>query len=186
MIRLFHAGYKEIISPDVHFGRINADFGQGFYTTDDKEFAYSWVREQPGAEIIINHYELDESSLKIKRFDRNSEWFKYIFDNRRAKPDIFAEYDLIIGPIANDTIYDTMGIITSGIITDDVAMKLLMIGPCSKQIVLKSRKAADNLKFVMSEVLSADQIRGAVERHHVDEDKFQEEFARVLEKEIEK
>ena len=80
----FHASYSVIESPDIHYGRKNADFGQGFYTSDKYEFAGRWVTPRPDADIIINKYELDEKNLEIKRFDRDKEWFEYIFNNRRS------------------------------------------------------------------------------------------------------
>ena len=49
----------------------------------------------------------------IKRLKRDEEWFEFIYNNRRNN-DTMPQYDLIIGPIANDTIYDTLGITTSG------------------------------------------------------------------------
>lgn len=54
MMTLFHAGYSEIKKPDVFYGRKNADLGQGFYTTDDRDFACSWAREKTGYEIVVN------------------------------------------------------------------------------------------------------------------------------------
>lgn len=36
---------------------------------------------------------------------------------------------MIVGPIANDTIFDTFGIITSGFLSAEQAIKLLLIGP---------------------------------------------------------
>ena len=181
MITLYHAGYQTIEAPDVHFGRKNADFGQGFYTTDDLDFACSWVREKSGSDIVINRYELDEGTLKIKRLDRNKEWFEYIFANRRSMPDSMADYDVIIGPIANDTIYETFGIITSGYMTDDEAMKLLMVGDYSMQIVLKTEVAAKHLRFVASETLSKEQIDISRKKYIEDDAKFQAEFARAME-----
>ncbi len=181
MITLFHAGYQVIDEPDVHHGRKNADFGQGFYTTDDRDFACSWVRQQPGSDVIVNKYQLDDSSLKVKTLLRDKEWFEYIFANRRVKPDIYAEYDLIIGPIANDTIYETFGIITSGYLSDEEAMKLLMVGGSSQQIVLKTQKAADSLHFVASEVLSEEQLIAAAMKHQEEDKIFQAEFAKAME-----
>nr|WP_297769762.1 DUF3990 domain-containing protein [uncultured Butyrivibrio sp.] len=183
MYDLFHASYQVIEDPDIHHGRKNADLGQGFYTTDDRAFANRWVRESPGKDIVINHYELDDRSLKVKKFERNKEWFDYIFANRRLKPDAYEEYDLIIGPIANDTIYETFGIITSGYLTDQEAMELLMVGPCSYQIVLKTQKAADNLKFINSEILSKDKIIEGRREYEKENKAYQIEFARVMEEE---
>ena len=180
MITLFHAGYDVIKEPDVHHGRKNADFGQGFYTTDNKKFAMRWAREQKGKEVIVNHYELDESTLLVKELKRDKEWFEYIFSNRRVRPDVFGEYDVIIGPIANDTIYDTFGIITSGFLSDEEAMELLMVGPCSRQIVLKTVKAGEALRFIGSEVLSPEQIRAGALEHEKENALFQAEFARAM------
>ncbi|MBE5845864.1 MAG: DUF3990 domain-containing protein [Butyrivibrio sp.] len=181
MIRVFHAGYDEIKSPDIHRGRVNADFGQGFYLSDNYDFASRWVREKSSFDIIINSYELDESTLNIKYFERDSDWFKYIFSNRRSMQDELLEYDVIIGPIANDTIFNTLGIMTSGFLSDDEAVKLLCVGPVYKQIVLKTQKAADNLKFIGSEKLSKDVIEKNKVLIAADEEAYLEEFSKVLE-----
>ena len=112
-IQLFHTGYLEIRQPDILHGRRNADFGQGFYLSPSDEFAGRWAKERRESRIIVNTYELETEGLRIKHFERDLEWFRYIFSNRRAV-DILPDYDVIIGPIANDTIYDTLGIFTSG------------------------------------------------------------------------
>ena len=57
-----------------------------------------------------------------------------MYDNRNHKADKISA-DVIIGPIANDIIYDVMGITTSGILPKEDAKKLLMIGDEYKQIV---------------------------------------------------
>ncbi|MBR0311535.1 MAG: DUF3990 domain-containing protein [Oscillospiraceae bacterium] len=46
ILHLFHTGYAEIREPDIHYGRKNADFGQGFYLSDSDEFAGKWMRER--------------------------------------------------------------------------------------------------------------------------------------------
>ena len=181
MMKVFHAGYDRIPNPDIHRGRINADFGQGFYLSDNYEFASRWVREKTGADIIVNTYELDETGLDIKVFERNPEWFIYIFSNRRSLPDKLAEADIIIGPIANDTIYNTLGIITSGFLPDEDAMKLLCVGPLYKQIVLKSQKAADNLTFISSEILPKEMIAENKKIVAKEEACYLQEFAKVME-----
>ena len=65
---------------------------------------------------------------------------------------------MVIGPIANDTIFDTFGIITSGVLAPKESMQLLMIGPKYEQIALKSEKAAAQLKWLGRRVLSKDEV----------------------------
>ena len=72
MMKLFHAGYEEITVPDIHRGRVNADFGQGFYLSDNHEFVSRWVREKSDSVIYINSYELDDSGLKVKSFEETA------------------------------------------------------------------------------------------------------------------
>ena len=182
MITLYHAGVEVIEKPDIHHGRKNADFGQGFYTIDNRDFACRWVTEKSGCDVIINKYEIDESSLKIKELKRDESWFEYIFSNRRVRPDVYSEYDLITGPISNDTIFDSFGIITSGFLNSKEAMKLMMIGLCFRQVVLKSQRAADNLKFLSSEVLSKDMIKASREAYIKENEEYQSEFAKAMQK----
>ncbi len=144
-MKLYHTSDREIREPDVHYGRKNADFGQGFYLTSDREFTYRWAV----ADAVVNIYDLDETGLVVKRFERSMEWFDYIFHNRRAQDNI--EADVIIGPIANDTIFDTMGIISSGFLDPEEALDLLKIGPEYVQVAIKTEKAAGRLQWIGAE-----------------------------------
>ncbi len=178
---LYHAGFETIKEPDIHHGRKNADFGQGFYLTDDKEFAHRWARERKGEQTIVNTYELDTDDLVIYRFERNEEWFGYIYGNRNFKPDELIA-DVIIGPIANDTIYNTYGTVTSGFLSPEEAMKLLLIGPEYRQITLKTVKAADRLKWLSSEVLSSEEVAGYRAVVAAEEEAYQKLFAEELDR----
>ena len=142
-MRLFHTSNMEIREPDVVRGRKNADFGQGFYLTPDLDFACRWA----GRDAIVNEYEFDESGLLIHRFARDEDWFRYIFENRRAKDSLAV--DVVVGPIANDTIFETFGVISSGFLKPEDAMKLLMIGPEFTQIAIKTEK--ESVSFIGSD-----------------------------------
>ena len=168
---LYHTSDRTIQNPDIHHGRKNADFGWGFYLTPDREFTYRWA----GENAVVNKYEFDETGLAIHYFKRSSEWYDYIFNNRRLKDSI--EADVIIGPIANDTIFDTLGVISSGFLDPEDALKLLMIGPEYTQCVIKSKKAADNLHWIDSEEISLPNEQLLKE----EQAKYQENFAKELE-----
>ena len=76
-MRLYHFAQAEIKKPDIRHGRMNADFGQGFYLTENRSFAEKWA-------AVVNIYELETTGLLIKRFSRDSAWFDYIFGNRHS------------------------------------------------------------------------------------------------------
>ena len=144
MMKLYHTGNTEIRNPDIYRGRKNADFGQGFYLTPDMGFAYRWA----GTDSIVNEYELNEEGLLIHKFSRDEDWFNYIFRNRRAEDSL--SVDIVVGPIANDTIFETLGIISSGFLKPSDAMKLLMIGPEFTQAAIKTEKAMRQLRWIQS------------------------------------
>ena len=171
-MKLYHTSDQEIRKPDIHFGRKNADFGWGFYLTPDRAFTYRWAREN----AVVNEYELDEVGLDIHVFSRSIDWFQYIFQNRRFKDGLTC--DVVIGPIANDTIFDTFGIITSGFLKPEDALKLLMIGPEYTQIAIRSEKAAAQLRWMKSEQIHrADEATLQSER-----ESYQESFVAELER----
>lgn len=60
-MRLYHVGDRAIPEPDVHYGRRNADFGQGFYLTPEPEFARRWA----GEKAVLNEYELELGGLTV-------------------------------------------------------------------------------------------------------------------------
>lgn len=173
---LYHTSVKEIRFPDIHYGRINADFGWGFYLTPDRDFTYRWARK----DAVVNQYEFDETGLNIHRFTRSTDWFQYLFDNRRAK-DVLT-VDAVMGPIANDTIFDTLGILSSGYLRPEDAVKLLMIGPEYTQIAIKTEKALKQLRFIKSEKIEG--ITG--EARKAEQDAYLEVFVKELNKIIEK
>ena len=170
-MRLYHTGDREIPCPDLRRGRRNADFGQGFYLTPDRAFTCRWA----GRNAVVNTYDFDETGLTIRRFDRDPDWFDYILRNRRASDSLTA--DAVIGPIANDTLFDTMGIIGSGLLPAEKAWKLLLIGPAYTQVAVKTEKALAQLRW-----LGAETITGLDETlRRQEEDAYQEAFAAAME-----
>lgn len=169
-MKLYHTGKTVIRLPDILHGRKNADFGPGFYLTPDREFAARWA----WADSVINEYELETDGLEIRRLDRDEDWFRAVFSNRRGKDTLAA--DAVIGPIANDTIFDTLGIITSGYLDPEKALRLLRIGPAYTQVALKTEKAIRQLRWTGAETVTAAQ------GNREEQEAYMEQFAAELAK----
>ncbi len=167
--RLFHTGQVEIRTPDLRHGRKNADFGPGFYLTPDEAFSLRWARR----DAVINEYELDTEGLDICFLKRDERWAEYIFGNRRLRDTVTA--DIVAGPIANDTIFDTLGIISSGLLKPEEALRLLLIGPEYTQVAIKTDRALRQLKWIRS--FSA--IGGESSRE--EQEAYQKQLGEVLE-----
>ena len=166
-MKLYHTGTEAIPCPDIRRGRVNADFGQGFYMTPDEDFTWRWARR----DAVVNMYELDLSGLEVRRFTRSPEWFEYIYHNRRARDTVNA--DVVIGPIANDTIFDSFGIISSGYLKTKDALGLLMIGPEYTQVAVKTEKAAGQLRWLGAKVVDGvDEHREALRAEKAEYDEM--------------
>ena len=155
---LYHTGFLELRNPDIHYGRKNADMGQGFYLTPDAEFARRWAKEQKDRQPVCNIYELDPDGLSIHTFERDAQWYSYLYHNRRGAADTL-DADVVIAPIANDTLYDTLGMITSGFLSQEEALQLLSIGPEYTQVALKTEKAAGHLTWLSAQIIEPEEIR---------------------------
>ena len=181
-ITLYHTGFARIVEPDIHIGRRNADFGHGFYLSPDLEFSRRWAKQRRGEQTWLNTYELDFDGLNVLRLSRNGAWYDLIYRNRTGRGMGDGEYDVITGPIANDTIYDTWGISTSGLLSREQSLALLMIGPEYTQTVIKTGRAASQLRFVSARALSEAEIAQGRETVRHEEDDFQRKFAAAMER----
>lgn len=180
IMRLYHVGFQTLADPDIRHGRKNADFGQGFYLSDDEEFAKRRAKRRRGSDTVLNVYELECDGLNIKRFSRDRAWFDYICANRNGARDTLTDCDVVIGPIASDTLYDTFGIITSDLLDPALSLELLQLGEVYMQIVIKTDRAREQLRFLSSRILDeaeVDRYREAVSR---EEKAYQQRFTERL------
>lgn len=111
---LYHGSNVEVREPRLLRVQRNLDFGRGFYTTSDFGQAQSWARRsvrirKQGA-AVVTCYELEDSvseRLKILRFDvPDLAWLDYVASHRKGTSEE-DDYDLIIGPVANDQTFPT-------------------------------------------------------------------------------
>lgn len=152
---LYHGSFLEIVQPDLRHSRPNVDFGKGFYVTPLREQAVKWCGkfQRRGKEGIISKYEFDESreaELKTLKFDSYSEeWLTFILDCRRGKDT--TDYDLVIGGVANDKVFNTVELFFDGLIDKTEAIRRLRYEKPNLQICFRTEKALEFLHFEGSE-----------------------------------
>lgn len=154
---LYHGSYLEIAKPDLKHSRDNVDFGRGFYTTPIYEQAVKWCGRftRRGKKGIVSKYCFNEESmqnLKVLRFDSYSEeWLDFILACRRCKD--VTNYDIVIGGVANDKVFNTVELFFGGLIEKKEAISRLRYEKPNLQICFRSQKALDSLFFEGSEAL---------------------------------
>jgi hypothetical protein len=113
-MKLYHGSTIKIETIDLGMSKPNKDFGRGFYLSADRQQAQrlaEYKTFQLGGKPIVNVYEFDEKhltdgSLKVLEYkDYSKEWAEFVFANRSsADGNSVHEYDVVIGPIANDVV----------------------------------------------------------------------------------
>lgn len=125
------------------------DFGQGFYLTEIKEQAEQMARRTSaiyGGEPIVTEFELDEIALKnlsVKTFEEpNEEWALFVMANRsRKNMQSIHSFDIVIGPVADDTIATLFRNFDDGIIDLQMLVKGLKYKKVSSQYFFHSAEA---------------------------------------------
>lgn len=154
---LYHGSYLEIIKPDLTHSRSNVDFGRGFYVTPLYEQAAKWCGKfkRRGKAGIISRYAFDESresELKMLKFDSYSDaWLDFILNCHGGKDT--TDYDLVVGGVANDRVFNTVELFFDGLIDKTEAVNRLRYEKPNLQICFRTEKALEFLCFEGSEMI---------------------------------
>lgn len=145
---VYHGSYTTIKKPEIRIGKNTKDFGAGFYCTVIREQAERWARRYDAG--IVNTYTLRiDTSLHILEFkEMSEEWLDFIINCRHGKTH---EYDIVIGAMANDQIYNYIADYIDGIITREQFWSLARFKYPTHQINFCSPSALKCLEFVSSE-----------------------------------
>ena len=150
MMTVYHGGYQPVDKPEIRKGRNTKDFGTGFYCTVIKEQAERWARRYDTKVVSIYDVRLNEK-LNIKEFkEMTEEWLDFIIDCRSGKSHT---YDIVIGAMADDQIYNYISDYMDGVITREQFLVLAKFRYPTHQIVFCSDNALQCLKYRDCEVL---------------------------------
>lgn len=141
---VFHGSYTIVKNPVITSGRFTKDFGNGFYCTVIKEQAERWAKRFDTP--MVNIYELQiNNSLKIQEFkEMTEEWLDFIVDCRHG---VEHSYDIVIGAMANDQIYNFIADYMEGIITREQFWVMAKFKYPTHQINFCTEEALKCLKY---------------------------------------
>lgn len=145
---VYHGSYTTVKNPRVIKGKNTKDFGTGFYCTVIREQAERWAKRYDTG--MINTYTVRlNTSLRILEFkEMSEEWLDFIIDCRYGKTH---DYDIVIGAMANDQIYNFVADYMDGIITREQFWAMARFKYPTHQINFCTPAAVHCLEFVSSE-----------------------------------
>ena len=145
ILTLYHGSNVIVKNPKVLTNGFYKDFGYGFYCTNLEKQAQRWALTKRNKHVVnIYNYEPD-STLNILKFTTmTDEWLEFVVACRRG---IEHHYDIVEGPMADDTIWDYIESYVDGSITKEAFWVLVKLVACFCRMVRSSLRAA----FALSE-----------------------------------
>ncbi|MBO4282163.1 MAG: DUF3990 domain-containing protein [Bacteroidales bacterium] len=162
-MKLYHGTNTDIKTIDLARGMRHKDFGKGFYLTPEKNTAIRMARKRTklfGGTATLVTYEMDDSALhsglKVKVFPEKAcvEWLLFVDANRDRKTiEPVHDYDIVIGPIANDGVVLQLTNYREGIYSPEEASRLLQDKYLDQQYYFGTERALQflvktNVEFV--------------------------------------
>lgn len=143
---IYHGSNEEVEHPEIRKTAYAKDFGYGFYCTNSYDQAKRWAQRHDKKNGVINIYSyIENESLNIKKFpEMNDEWLDFIADCRSGKEH---SYDIVEGPMADDTIWNYVNDYLSGDISREAFWLLAKFKHPTHQISFNTPQALECITY---------------------------------------
>ncbi|MBQ9526456.1 MAG: DUF3990 domain-containing protein [Fretibacterium sp.] len=145
--RLLYHGSREIVEfPEICTARYHKDFYFGFYCTAFREQAVRWAVRYGQGGIVNEYLYTPSSALRVLTFpEMSEEWLDFIVSCRSGTPH---NYDVVEGPMANDTIFNYIQSFLDGEITRAALWELAKFKRPTHQVSFHTARALAALEFL--------------------------------------
>ena len=163
---LFHGSKGGIVGEIKPCSRIRCDFGKGFYTGTDEYQAKSLVYNEEMPIFYELHFDIEQiPNQKILYLNADMDWAYFVLYNRGKLEHIKntvlykhlalleKQYDIIIGPIADDNMTAAIKDFINYRITDRAFLECIKIIDYGEQVVAKTEKACKYFSIVREQEL---------------------------------
>lgn len=146
-MQVYHGSSTIVKAPKIIEGKFTKDFGAGFYCTKFQPQAEKWSKKFDVGFVNIYEY-IEDNSLSIKEFsEMTDEWLDFVVACRSG---INHEYDIVIGPMADDQVYSYVLDYTNGIITREAFWILAKFKYPTHQIAFCTDASLKTINYVDS------------------------------------
>ncbi len=146
-MKVYHGSNIEIEYPEILTSKFAKDFGEGFYCTRFEEQAVRWAKRYDNAVVSIYEYTPNESLNMLVFEEMTEEWLDFIVECRSGGKH---NYDIVIGAMANDQIYNYISDFIDGILNREQFWVLAKFKHPTHLVCFCSDKALKTLEFTES------------------------------------
>lgn len=147
---ILYAGSEEpVLFPEIRKAKYTRDFSWGFYCTKKKEQAYRAAFRRGKIRVINIYSFVEDASLNVLKFDSiTDEWLDFVGGCRNG---YVHDYDIVEGPMVDDTIWDYVNEFYAGYIDRDTFFLHISDKQPAVQMSFHTLRAIDCLYYERSE-----------------------------------
>lgn len=174
---IYHGSDHIVGLPEYGLGKSYNDYGLGFYCTETIELAKEWACYEKGKDGYANAYSIETDGLNILNLSDDNynilNWLSILLKNRRVNTSLpaanqakeyiitnfdvdISKYDIIIGYRADDSYFSFVRDFVNNAISVEQLSNAMRLGKLGEQVVLKSKKAFEKVKYLESKTEFAD------------------------------
>lgn len=147
-VNVYHGSDSIVKEPEIRISKYTKDFYWGFYCTLIQKQAEKWAMRNRRSKVV-NIYTLSNiKGLRYKQFrEMDEKWLEFIVNCRNGGSH---DYDIVEGPMADDTIYNYINDYIDGIISKAAFWELVKFKHPTHQISFHSARSLQCLNFERS------------------------------------
>lgn len=136
---------KVLDEPKIYLDGSYKDFGYGFYCTNFEKQAKRWALTKKNKHVVNVYSYTENKNLNCLIFkEMSDEWLDFVVSSRQG---IRHDYDIVEGPMADDTIWNYVDDFARGLISRTAFWELVKFKYPTHQIVFCTEAALKCLEY---------------------------------------
>lgn len=147
-MQIYYGSNVIVNQPKIITDGFYKDFGYGFYCTNFEKQAKRWALTKKNKHVVNVYSYTENKNLNCLIFkEMSDEWLDFVVSSRQGERH---EYDIVEGPMADDTIWNYVDDFARGLISRTAFWELVKFKYPTHQIVFCTEAALKCLAYVRS------------------------------------
>jgi hypothetical protein len=144
-MQIYYGSNVIVNQPKIITDGFYKDFGYGFYCTNFEKQAKRWALTKKNKHVVNVYSYTENKNLNCLIFkEMRDEWLDFVVSSRQG---IRHEYDIVEGPMADDTIWNYVDDFARGLISRTAFWELVKFKYPTHQIVFCTEAALKCLEY---------------------------------------
>lgn len=147
-MQIYYGSNVIVNQPKIITDGFYKDFGYGFYCTNFEKQAKRWALTKKNKHVVNVYSYTENKNLNCLIFkEMSDEWLDFVVSSRQG---ISHDYDIVEGPMADDTIWNYVDDFARGLISRIAFWELVKFKNPTRQVVFCTEAALKCLEYARS------------------------------------